>query len=216
MTDNNQPVQPVAPSVPKPPTSQIGATANPQTTPKVTLAQAQASGQYKASKTEPAGGSAPITQEGGYYQSRATDLGLMEQSPKETKLPEMSVSLGSQQPGDKMLGGGAANNMLNRQLTQQMQGVGPVSNKEASYGTGGIMKPPGGFQTPNAASYQSGTSLTSTIPNIMADNNVHSAIGNVTQPVSTGVMRAVPKLAPWTAPAEKMNLWDESSVLDNI
>lgn len=181
MPPNNQPVQPVPT-----PNSQIGATNNPQTAPtanKVPLSAAQIDKGYKASEQAPTKGNAPITQEGGYYQSRATDLGLMEQSPKETKLPEMNASLGT--------------------------GSSPT------YGTGGILNT-SGFQKPDASSYQSGTSLTSTIPNIMADNNVQSAIGNVTQPVATGVMRAVPKLSPWSAPAEKMNLWDASSVLDNI
>lgn len=180
MPDNNQPVQPVPT-----PNNQIGATNNPQTAPtanKVPLSSAQVSKGYKASEQAPTKGNAPITQEGGYYQSRATDLGLMEQSPKETKLPEMSVSLGT--------------------------------SSSPSYGTGGILNT-SGFQKPNASSYESGTSLTSTIPNIMADSGVQSSIGSVTQPVSTGVMRAVPKLAPWTNPPEKMNLWDASSVLDN-
>jgi hypothetical protein len=61
-----------------------------------------------------------------------------------------------------------------------------------SYTVGG--KDSGILKKPEATSYESGSSLTNTIPNIMADNNVQSAIGSVTQPVSTGIMRSVPQL----------------------
>ncbi len=172
-----------------PPISQMNATSNPQTTnteSKQPLSQNAIAKGYSAPKDQaPTKGNAPITQEGGYYQSRATDLGLMEQSPVSKPLAPMSVSLGGQ-------------------------------SSSPSYGTGGIMKmPASGFQKPNAASYQSGTSLTDSIPNIMADNGVQSSIGNITQPVSTGLMRGIPKISE-SAPLPKISLWDDSSVLDNI
>lgn len=69
-----------------------------------------------------------------------------------------------------------------------------TGNSSPSYGTGGI------FKAPNAKSYESGTSLTSSIPNIMADNNVQSAIGSITQPISTGIMRSVPQSQPKASP----------------
>ena len=176
MADNNQPVTQV-PLIPKPPANQMGATNNPQTVAKPSLSQTSNTGYKPSANNQPIVKSSPITQEGGYYQSRATELGMMEQSPQKQNLPEMSVSLGT--------------------------GTSP------SYGTGGI------FKKPETTSYESGTSLTSTIPNIMADNNVQSAIGNVTQPVATGVMRAVPQISIKTSPPPKMNLWDSSSVLDD-
>jgi hypothetical protein len=175
MPDNDNPIHPVT----QPPISTSGN-----------------SGYKPSASNPPVVKSSPITQGGGYYQSRATDLGLMEQSPQAKKLPEMSVRLGEAKPGDKMVGGSTGNTMLNKSLTNQMNGMGPLSSSEAQFGTGGI------FKKPNASSYESGSSLTSTIPNIMADNNVQSAIGSVTQPVSTGIMRSVPqiKTASFTAP----------------
>lgn len=156
------------------PTNQIGATSNPQ------------SAALPASTVK----SAPITQEGGYYQSRATDLGLMDQSPKAQKLPEMSVSLGGS------------------------------NSSTPSYGTGGIMKMPesSGFKKPDQSSFQSGTSLTNAIPNIMADSGVQSSIGNVTQPVTTGLMRGVPKMpTPAYQPQyQNVDLYNESKAQDFI
>ena len=198
MADNNQPV-PQVPAPAPPPVTQIGATTNPvaQRMQKAQpLAQESSSG-YKPSTSNPVvAKSSPITQEGGYYQSRATDLGLMEQSPQAKKLPEMSVRLGEAKPGDKLVGGIDSDAMNNRMLDNQMNGAGPISTSEAKYGTGGI------FKKPESTSYESGSSLTSTIPNIMADNNVQSALGSVTQPVSTGIMRSVPQLKtkPFSAP----------------
>lgn len=176
MADNNQPV-PQVPAV-----TQIGATTNPATQQlqkAQPLAQTSNTG-YKPSANNPTvTKSSPITQEGGYYQSRATDLGLMEQSPTEKKLPEMSVSLGTR--------------------------------SSPSYGTGGI------FKKPEATSYESGSSLTNTIPNIMADNNVQSALGSVTQPVSTGIMRSVPQLSANKSAIPQIDLMSQfKSGLDTI
>lgn len=154
MADNNQPVPQV-----QTPVQQFAKQA-------ATQAQPANTG-YKPSTQNPAvTKNTPIAPGGNYYQARATDLGLMEQSPAAPKpLPEMSASLGT-------------------------------GNASPSYGTGGI------FKAPNAKSYESGSSLTSSIPNIMADNNVQSAIGSITQPVSTGIMRSVPNMKG-AAPAAK-------------
>lgn len=187
MPDQNAPVPAAPVSAPTPtptpmPTNQIGATSNPQTAPPISTS---GNSGYKPSASDPTVvKSPPITQEGGYYQSRATDLGLMEQSPKSQNLPPMSASLGS------------------------------TSQAAPRYGTGGIMKVTG-FQKPDSSSFQSGTSLTNSIPNIMADNNVQSAIGSVTQPVSTGLMRGVPKLKqPYLPEYKTVDLYGESSVPD--
>lgn len=156
MADNNQPVPQVQTPV------QQAATQN-----ATQVQPANSNTGYKPSTQNPVvTKSTPIAPGGNYYQARATDLGLMEQSPVASKpLPEMSASLGT-------------------------------GNSSPSYGTGGI------FKAPNAKSYESGSSLTSSIPNIMADNNVQSAIGSITQPVSTGIMRSVPNMKG-AAPAAK-------------
>lgn len=158
MADNNQPVPQVQTPV------QQAATQN------ATQVQPANTG-YKPSTQNPVvTKSTPIAPGGSYYQARATDLGLMEQSPAAPKtLPEMSASLGT-------------------------------GNTSPSYGTGGI------FKAPNAKSYESGTSLTSSIPNIMADNNVQSAIGSITQPVSTGIMRSVPSMKGAAPAAQPIDL----------
>lgn len=193
MPTNNQPVQPVPT-----PNSQIGATNNPQTAPtanKVPLSQSGYSASGSAMRK-------PGEDEAG-FQSRAIE----------------------QKNNAQAAGGGKAGDMIydpRLDTNATIKKFDPATS--LSYTVGGASDPnkqsgilnTSGFQKPDASSYQSGTSLTSTIPNIMADNNVQSAIGNVTQPVATGVMRAVPKLSAWTAPTEKMNLWDASSVLDNI
>lgn len=209
MPDNNQPV---------PPITQIGATTNPATQQLQKAQPLSTSGNsgYKPSASNPAvTKSSPITQEGGYYQSRATDLGLMDQSPQEKKLPEMSVRLGEAKPGEKMVGGSVGNTMLNKMLTNEMNGMGPISTVEARYGVGG--KDTGIFKKPEVKSYESGSSLTNTIPNIMADNNVQSALGSVTQPVATGVMRAVPQLGVNKSAAPQIDLMSQfKSGLDTI
>lgn len=192
MPDNNQPVQPVPT-----PNSQIGATNNPQTAPTVNKVPLSQSGYSSAGSAmrKPGEGEAS-------FQTRAIEQKNNAQAATGSK------------PGDMIYDPSLDPNATIKKFDPATSSSYTVRGANDPNKQTGILNT-SGFQKPDASSYQSGASLTSTIPNIMADSGVQSSIGSVTQPVSTGVMRAVPKLAPWTNQPEKMNLWDASSVLDN-
>lgn len=190
MADNNQPVPQVP--APTPAVTQIGATTNPATQ---QLQKAQ-----------------PLAQTSNTGYSTAGSA-MRKPGENEASFQERAIA---QKNTAQAAGGGKPGDMIydpSLDPNAKIKKFDPATSY--SYTVGG--KDSGIFKKPEVKSYESGSSLTNTIPNIMADNNVQSAIGSVTQPVSTGIMRSVPQLGANKSAAPQIDLLSQfKSGLDTI
>ena len=158
-----------------------------------------------------------------YYQTRASELGMLSLDSSPKKLPEMSVNLGSGTPVSKevvkptipvdskpsVINGGYRNESVNprnldylsRQSSPSTSQVSSKSSQPTVDTSTTAPKPAGitgsasnyGYKPPNLTAGLGGSVSDVPNPSAMSGIGVQSTVGNLAQPLQAGLMKGLPQ-----------------------